>query len=126
MDLHLLKNIYKEALKETDSILHALGEDSENEELAEAMKVAREEFKKFKIESDAVLRDLDINAEWDAFTIALYGETNAGKSTVIETLRIMMGEKTKKTQQRKFLQLCEKFNINEDIIVIFKQKKTGS
>lgn len=43
----------------------------------------------------ACLRD---NAEWETFTLAFYGETNAGKSTIIETLRILLGEETKYQQ----------------------------
>lgn len=32
---------------------------------------------------------LNKNAEWDKFTVAFFGETNAGKSTIIESLRII-------------------------------------
>tara|TARA_R110002126_G_scaffold92914_9_gene220348 strand:- start:2866 stop:5043 length:2178 start_codon:yes stop_codon:yes gene_type:complete len=52
----------------------------------------------------AKLNELEKYAEWNTFTIALYGETNAGKSTIIETLRILLGEATKKQQQAKFKQ----------------------
>jgi hypothetical protein len=52
----------------------------------------------------AKLNELEKHAEWNTFTIALYGETNAGKSTIIETLRILLGEATKKQQQAKFNQ----------------------
>lgn len=38
---------------------------------------------------------LQRHARWDTFTIAFYGETNAGKSTIIETLRILLHERTK-------------------------------
>lgn len=38
------------------------------------------------------IRELRELAEWDTFTIAFYGETNAGKSTLIETLRILLGD----------------------------------
>lgn len=44
-------------------------------------------------------------AEWEVFTIAMYGETNAGKSTVIETLRILLGESTKLEAQASFRKL---------------------
>ncbi|OJT00354.1 hypothetical protein [Marinobacter nauticus] len=40
---------------------------------------------------------LEDNAEWDKFTIAFFGETNAGKSTIIESLRIMFDEEARKT-----------------------------
>ncbi|HAS21567.1 MAG TPA: hypothetical protein DCR51_00090, partial [Idiomarina loihiensis] len=39
---------------------------------------------------------------WDTFTIAFYGETGAGKSTLIETLRILLDEPTKKATQKVF------------------------
>lgn len=39
---------------------------------------------------------LEDNAEWDKFTIAFFGETNAGKSTIIESLRIMFDEEARK------------------------------
>ncbi|MCE9925668.1 MULTISPECIES: hypothetical protein [Aeromonas] len=35
------------------------------------------------------------NAEWDKFTIAFFGETNAGKSTIIESLRILFKEESR-------------------------------
>lgn len=43
----------------------------------------------------SLLRD---NSEWEKFTIAFFGETNAGKSTIIESLRIIFNEKQR--QQR--------------------------
>lgn len=47
------------------------------------------------------------NIEWNTFTIAFYGETNAGKSTIIEILRIMLNEPTKIEEQNKFKKLQE-------------------
>lgn len=49
--------------------------------------------------------ELRTSAEWKDFTVALYGETNAGKSTLIESLRIHLGEKTKLEQRRRFDEL---------------------
>ncbi|WP_251002753.1 hypothetical protein [Escherichia coli] len=36
------------------------------------------------------------HAEWDKFTVAFFGETNAGKSTIIESLRILFDEATRR------------------------------
>ncbi|MCE8004423.1 GTPase [Billgrantia ethanolica] len=36
---------------------------------------------------------LEEHAEWEKFTIAFFGETNAGKSTLIESLRIIFNER---------------------------------
>ena len=47
--------------------------------------------KKFSSE----LEELERNVEWDTFTIAFFGETNAGKSTIIESLRILFDEESR-------------------------------
>jgi len=41
---------------------------------------------------DGELGLLEQHAEWDKFTMAFFGETNAGKSTIIESLRILFKE----------------------------------
>jgi len=51
-----------------------------------------------------VKNELDhaINAvEWDKFVIAFFGETNAGKSTTIETFRIKLQEATRQERLKK-------------------------
>ena len=44
---------------------------------------------------------MEQNSEWSNFTIAFYGETNAGKSTIIESLRLLLGEEGKKWEHQK-------------------------
>lgn len=41
---------------------------------------------------------LEENSEWDKFTIAFFGETNAGKSTILEALRITFNERERQEQ----------------------------
>ncbi|MEW9681458.1 hypothetical protein [Pseudomonas sp. TE50-2] len=41
---------------------------------------------------DGEIAYLEKHAEWENFTIAFFGETNAGKSTIIESLRILFEE----------------------------------
>ncbi len=48
------------------------------------------------------IESLEKNSEWNTYTIAFYGETNAGKSTIIEALRILLAEESKKAEQEKF------------------------
>ena len=117
------KDIYKDVLKETGAVLQTLEAPSESIELSNAVEIPRDSSAQLKNEPDTVLQELEKNAEWDALTVALYGETNAGKSTIIETLRILLGEKTKQEQRRKFREICEKFNIDKDIVETWKQKK---
>ena len=63
---------------------------------------------------DSKLDDFKKNAEWKHFTIAFFGETNAGKSTLIEALRIMLGEEVRLKQQQKYAVLAKKLNIDAD------------
>lgn len=58
------------------------------------------------------LDKLKANSEWDTFTVAFYGETNAGKSTIIETLRILLAEPQKVSSQNKFKELANALNID--------------
>ncbi|MCO7568114.1 hypothetical protein NJI34_42920 [Pseudomonas sp. S 311-6] len=53
----------------------------------------KEKLGKMKSRFDGEISYLEKHAEWDNFTIAFFGETNAGKSTIIESLRILFEEK---------------------------------
>lgn len=59
---------------------------------------------------DSAVAGLKKNSEWNKLVIAFYGETNAGKSTLIEALRIYLGESTKSKDIFKFNSLRQKFN----------------
>nr|WP_240146508.1 GTPase [Helicobacter pylori] len=50
------------------------------------------------------------NEEWENFTIAFYGETGAGKSTLIECLRMFFKEQSKVVQQERFKRLYAEKN----------------
>ncbi|AXQ49828.1 hypothetical protein [Pseudomonas sp.] len=53
----------------------------------------KEKLCEMKSRFDGEITYLEKHAEWDNFTIAFFGETNAGKSTIIESLRILFEEK---------------------------------
>ncbi|MFP6287261.1 GTPase [Helicobacter pylori] len=61
-----------------------------------------EVFQKLEFESLKELESLKNNEEWENFTIAFYGETGAGKSTLIECLRLFFKERSKMDQQERF------------------------
>lgn len=65
-------------------------------------------------EIERKIDELKSNSEWDYFTIAFFGETNAGKSTLIEVLRLLFAEKTKKEIQAKFKALKDEFSLDEE------------
>ena len=58
--------------------------------------------------------ELERNSEWDRFTIAFYGETNAGKSTIIEILRILWKDKEKAASIQKFQEIQKKYNLTQE------------
>jgi len=53
----------------------------------------KEKLGEMKSRFDGEISYLEKHAEWENFTIAFFGETNAGKSTIIESLRILFEEK---------------------------------
>ncbi len=79
--------------------------DNENERLQKFNQEALEVFQKLESESLKELESLKNNEEWEKFTIAFYGETGAGKSTLIECLRLFFKEPGKMDQQERFKRL---------------------
>ncbi len=69
-------------------------------------------FQKLEFESLKELESLKNNEEWENFTIAFYGETGAGKSTLIECLRMFFKEQSKVVQQERFKRLYSTYQNN--------------
>ncbi len=68
----------------------------------EQLAKAQELLQGFESKAIKSVEDYRSVAEFDTFTIAFYGETNAGKSTIIEALRIYFGEGSKQNERAKF------------------------
>lgn len=79
-----------------------------NKEGREQLEKITQTLKQIQSEFNEELEFLENNAEWEKFTMAFFGETNAGKSTIIESLRILFDESSRK----KFLEE-NKNNIEE-------------
>ena len=102
--------IYDLILKSIGDIESELNLISEDQHIANAKRQALDVIKEFRTkEIDPSIEELKQNQEWDTFTIAFYGETNAGKSTVIESLRIYFQEETKIETQNKFKEVLNKY-----------------
>ncbi|CAJ99490.1 GTPase of uncharacterised function family protein [Helicobacter acinonychis] len=89
-----MKNIYvgvKTNIENLQSIFRHTND--KDEKLQKFNQEALKEFQQLELES------LHNNEEWERFSIAFYGETNAGKLTLIECLRIFFKEQNKKDQQ---------------------------
>ena len=105
-------SIYDEINKKVEELICVTNEKVENEEIEEAKKETQKILKILQNKLENNIQDLKKNSEWDTFTIAFYGETNAGKSTLIETLRILLNEKTKIEERKKFNEIKKDINNN--------------
>ncbi|QQW77808.1 GTPase [Helicobacter pylori] len=108
-----MKNIYlgvEKSIKELQSIFK--NTDDKDEKLKRFNQEALEVFQKLESESLKELESLKNNEEWENFTIAFYGETNAGKSTLIECLRLFFKEQSKVVQQERFKRLYSNYQNN--------------
>ncbi len=100
------KNIYfnvEKSIKDLQNIFK--NTDDKDERLKKSNQEALEVFQKLESESLKELESLKNNEEWENFTIAFYGETGAGKSTLIECLRLFFREPSKINQQERFKRL---------------------
>ncbi len=95
-------SVYQRVSQEVERILNNLTHESPDAALQKTNENARQQLEFFRNALDENIESLNRNAEWDRFTIAFYGETNAGKSTVIETLRILLNEESKRASQQAF------------------------
>ncbi len=107
------KNIYlgvEKSIKDLQSIFK--NTDDKDEKLKRFNQEALEVFQKLESESLKELESLKNNEEWENFTIAFYGETGAGKSTLIECLRMFFKEQSKVVQQERFKRLYSNYQNN--------------
>ncbi|PUD32449.1 50S ribosome-binding GTPase [Helicobacter pylori] len=106
-----MKNIYlgvKKSIEDLQNIFK--NADDKDEKLKRFNQEALELFQKLERESLKELESLKNNEEWENFTIAFYGETGAGKSTLIECLRMFFKEPSKRDQQERFKRLYAEKN----------------
>ena len=106
------ENIYQKLENETDKILTTIKNCDENNKNLNDIKDEVLKFaEKTKNKISTGVNELKENSEWKTFTVAFYGETNAGKSTIIESLRILLNEKTKVKEIKKFREFEQENNI---------------
>lgn len=114
LDLATPSLVYQRINEELSSIIAALSTPSDDDTLEQARKEAHARLTQYQTELQQQLAELEKNAEWKTFTIAFFGETGAGKSTLIETLRILLQEPEKIASQQKFRELKRQYGIGED------------
>ncbi len=108
-----MKSIYlgvEKSIKDLQSIFK--NTDDKDEKLKKFNQEALKVFQQLERKSLKELESLKNNEEWENFTIAFYGETGAGKSTLIECLRMFFKEQSKVVQQERFKRLYSNYQNN--------------
>lgn len=93
--------VLQDSLSKAKSI-NLLGEEEKNEltDIVSRLENINTEFQ-------SEIEKLESSSEWEKFCIAFFGETNAGKSTIIESLRIIYNEKTRQVEMMNHNRECE-------------------
>ncbi|GAA9548262.1 hypothetical protein UBN62_09160 [Helicobacter pylori] len=108
-----MKNIYlgvEKSIKDLQNIFK--NTDDKDEKLQKFNQESLKVFQQLELKSLKELESLKNNEEWENFTIAFYGETGAGKSTLIECLRMFFEEQSKVVQQERFKRLYSNYQEN--------------
>lgn len=115
----LYKDI-SESLERAQGDLSSL--NVENQEGKEKLSGIVSQLTSIKKNFDQELGLLQENAEWEHFVIAFFGETNAGKSTIIESLRILFNEESRQNLINENINDFEaaKANLEEHVGVVKK------
>ncbi|RVY80778.1 GTPase [Helicobacter pylori] len=108
-----MKNIYLDVKANIENLQNIFkNTDDKDEKLKQFNQEALKVFQQLEFESLKELESLKDNQEWENFTIAFYGETGAGKSTLIECLRMFFKEQSKVVQQERFRRLYSTYQNN--------------
>ena len=113
--------LYTTVMNEVTFLINSLGEKTDDKEVLEQQEQAKKKLNGIYKVLQSSLEHLEKNAEWDVFTIAFYGETNAGKSTLIETLRILLSESTKLAERKKYFSSSHAIYHSENILRQFEE-----
>jgi len=102
------RNIHNKVLNDLRELLTQIPQKASNQQISAELSKLEEKIAPDRKQLEKEIQSLQEHAKWDTFTIAFYGETNAGKSTTIETLRMVLGEETKSQSRRKFREIQDR------------------
>ncbi|MBN9365597.1 MAG: hypothetical protein J0H59_01035 [Comamonadaceae bacterium] len=111
----------------SDSIGNAMAEilslNVENEDGKREIGNITDKLREIQTRFDNELHQLKTHAEWDKFTLAFFGETNAGKSTIIDSLRILFKEESRQALLQQHADDLEQFT--QDLTVHLEHVRNG-
>lgn len=117
LDLDNPESVYQFTKSKIDSIIEKIGqmEQVQNDDHdANQHEEALKQLARVQSDINQSIDEFRQNAEWKQFNISFFGETNAGKSTIIDTLRILLGESTKIEQQKRFKEIETSLDLDAD------------
>lgn len=117
LDLDNPESVYQFTKSKIDSIIEKIGQMEQVQNDDHDVNQHEEALKQLaRVQSDInqSIDEFRQNAEWKKFNISFFGETNAGKSTIIDTLRILLGESTKIEQQKRFKEIETSLDLDAD------------
>lgn len=119
-----IKDIYDYLENKVSEVQEKLKIHDKNEDDGErlAKEAAYESVSDCKEILDKNIKEYKENQELDTYTIAFYGETNAGKSTLIESLRLLLKEKTKVEATEKFNSKVGEITKTKDALSALEEK----
>lgn len=116
MKLESPAQIYAQVGDEIDRILGVLQVTSLDKDVAGVQSTLKNLLGGVQKELDERLARLREQGEWNTFTVAFYGETNAGKSTLIETLRILLREQQKLARRLDFKAVQDEHALSPEVL----------
>ena len=123
IDFKKPENVYQYIDNKLSLINYKLQLKSEDEELQESVESVLHVLNEFKNNRfNKELDDLKKYQEWNDLIIAFYGETNAGKSTIIEALRLYFKEETKLKSQNEFKKIKKNIEEKENEIIKVEER----
>ncbi|MDD6911174.1 hypothetical protein [Actinobacillus minor] len=117
LDFENPESVYQFTKSKIDSIIEKIGQieqvQNDNQD-ANQHEEALKQLTRVQFDINQSIDEFRQNAEWKQLNISFFGETNAGKSTIIDTLRILLGESTKIEQQKKFKEIEASLDLDAD------------
>ncbi|MDU0661621.1 hypothetical protein [Pseudomonas aeruginosa] len=118
----LPESLYAKILGQISDVIRVLNQDTQEDKLSGRQDAARQHLQGIERDLNQSIEELRRNAEWKTFTLAFYGETNAGKSTLIESLRILLKESGKLQQREQFRALQKQLGVSEGNLLELEQQ----
>lgn len=108
-----IQNFYEEISNNLHEAINELNKlPSSGTKVSSTIQDTQDKLRNLQKKFDDELQFLKQNSEWNEFAIAFFGETNAGKSTIIESLRILLNDPSReellKLEQKEKMDLLEK------------------